>query len=89
MSIDIDIQGAQAQMVSAGVLFIILIVALTTLILTWRKKVMEVMVNEAKADGWDEGYAQGVEDELTAEDYNAGSSEPVSPNRQNPYRTDS
>lgn len=83
----ITIEGnTQIFVVIAGVLLIIGLIALTVIFRTWRKNVVKRQLNDAMAEGWDIGYAAGVEDEWQAADYNIGASEPVSPNRQNPYR---
>lgn len=45
----------------------------------------QAMFDGQLAAAWQEGYDQGVEDERTAAEYNAGTCEKVSPDRANPY----
>lgn len=47
-------------------------------------KPVEDLIREIMADGWDEGYAQGKEDERNA--LESGMTEYPTANRRNPYR---
>lgn len=63
-------------------------VTFPTMSLPERRRAFDRWLEQVKAEAWEEGYRQGIEDERTAEalQVNIGLGGYATPNRTNPYR---